>query len=71
MKFKLQLATELLKKETLNYDEVEAIIGPPPFGKKRLIGPDEFEAAVHQAGEEPTPPSNGSEQTPEETPPLQ
>jgi spastic paraplegia protein 7 len=48
-----QLAETLLKKETLNYDDVEKLIGPPPFGKKSLIGPAEFEESVNTAaGEE-------------------
>lgn len=37
------MAETLLKKETLNYADVEALIGPPPYGKKRLIEPAEFE----------------------------
>lgn len=52
-KEKLELLAEtLLEKETLNYDEVEKLIGPPPFGKKRLIGPAEFEESVNKAAEE-------------------
>jgi len=49
----------LLEKETLSYEEVESLIGPPPFGKKNLIAPDEFEVAVNtQAGvPSSTPPS--------------
>lgn len=31
------LAEALLKAETLNYNEIEALIGPPPFGKKKTI----------------------------------
>jgi spastic paraplegia protein 7 len=46
------LAETLLEKETLNYDDVEKLIGPPPFGKKRLIGPAEFEVSVNKAAEE-------------------
>jgi spastic paraplegia protein 7 len=58
-----KLAKELLRKETLNYEEVEAIIGPPPFGKKRLINPEEFEAGVSdQAGNPPRPSSDSTEQ---------
>lgn len=38
-----QLAEGLLKKETLSYDDVETLIGPPPYGKKRLVEPAEFE----------------------------
>ncbi|OAD53428.1 Paraplegin [Eufriesea mexicana] len=31
------LAETLLKKETLTYKDIEALIGPPPFGKKDLM----------------------------------
>lgn len=31
------LAQELLKREVLNYDDIEKLIGPPPYGKKQLI----------------------------------
>lgn len=44
--YEFQLAETLLKKETLNYDDVEGLIGPPPYGKKRLIEPGEFEESV-------------------------
>ncbi|XP_014474861.1 PREDICTED: paraplegin [Dinoponera quadriceps] len=37
------LAQALLEKETLTYDDVEKLIGPPPYGKKRLVEPAEFE----------------------------
>ncbi|XP_078040803.1 SPG7 matrix AAA peptidase subunit, paraplegin [Augochlora pura] len=36
------LAEELLKKETLTYKDVEKLLGPPPYGKKRLVEPAEF-----------------------------
>uniref|UniRef100_A0A1B6DUN7 AAA+ ATPase domain-containing protein n=1 Tax=Clastoptera arizonana TaxID=38151 RepID=A0A1B6DUN7_9HEMI len=39
------LAESLLKKETLNYDDVVNLIGPPPHGEKRLIEVSEFETA--------------------------
>ncbi|CAL8096428.1 unnamed protein product [Orchesella dallaii] len=42
------MAKELLAKETLNYDDVQAILGPPPHGEKNLIGPEEFEVNVNQ-----------------------
>lgn len=32
-----QLAEALLKKETLNYDDVEKLIGPPPHNNKRYV----------------------------------
>lgn len=44
--FCFQLAENLLKKETLNYTDVEALLGPPPFGKKRLIEPADFEESL-------------------------
>ncbi|KAF2901674.1 hypothetical protein ILUMI_04517 [Ignelater luminosus] len=42
------LAESLLKRETLNYEDVETLIGPPPFGKKKLIEPAEFEESVRK-----------------------
>ncbi|XP_014227398.1 paraplegin [Trichogramma pretiosum] len=54
-----KLATALLQKETLTYEEVEKLIGPPPFGKKRLVEPADFESSI------PVPP------TPTETHPPQ
>ncbi|KAM0724707.1 Mitochondrial inner membrane m-AAA protease component paraplegin [Formica fusca] len=38
-----KLAEALLERETLTYDDVKKLIGPPPFGKKRLVEPAEFE----------------------------
>ncbi|XP_041987157.1 paraplegin [Aricia agestis] len=38
------LAEELIKKETLNFKEVQDILGPPPFPGKKFIDPVEFEA---------------------------
>ncbi|XP_022092064.1 paraplegin-like [Acanthaster planci] len=37
------LSTELLKTEVLNYVDVEALLGPPPFGPKKQINLDEFD----------------------------
>lgn len=31
------LVEELLKHEVLNYDNIEALIGPPPYGKKKTL----------------------------------
>jgi spastic paraplegia protein 7 len=31
------MAEALLSKETLNYDDVEKLLGPPPHGKKHLV----------------------------------
>lgn len=51
------LAESLLKNETLTYEDVERLIGPPPFGKKRLIDPAEFEEGVRKdAGDTPSAP---------------
>lgn len=41
----------MLKKETLKYEEVEELLGPPPHGKKKLIEFEEFENTVSQAGQ--------------------
>lgn len=44
----LQLAQSLLEKETLNYDEVVSLIGPPAQeAKKRKIEPIEFEDSLN------------------------
>jgi len=37
------LAQLLIKKETLNYQDVEDLLGPPPFGKKHLVNPIDYE----------------------------
>jgi len=42
------LAQKLLEVETLNYDDVEALLGPPPFGKKNLVSPIEYEQGLDQ-----------------------
>lgn len=47
LKFVLQLATALLEKETLNYDEVVELIGPPRNeDSKKKIDPVEFEESI-------------------------
>lgn len=40
------MAQALLQRETLNYSDVEQLLGPPPFGKKHLVSPAEFEKAL-------------------------
>lgn len=43
-----QLAEELLVKETLNYDDVVALIGPPKYdAATRKIESFEFEASIN------------------------
>ncbi|XP_054289430.1 paraplegin-like [Macrosteles quadrilineatus] len=56
-KDKLELLAEtLLKKETLNYPEVEELIGAPPHGVKNLMDPADYEASIqHAAGSNPAP----------------
>ncbi|KAK8724348.1 hypothetical protein OTU49_011344 [Cherax quadricarinatus] len=46
LKLKL-LAEALLQKETLNYDDVEAILGPPPHANKMAIEPLQFEGEIN------------------------
>lgn len=41
-----ELAEALLKKETLNYVDVEQLLGPPPFGQKKLVEFAEFDTLV-------------------------
>jgi len=36
----------LLKKESLNYDEMVKLIGPPPNGEKRAVEMHEFNTPV-------------------------
>lgn len=50
------MAETLLQKETLNYDEIEKLIGPSPFPNKNKIDPTVFELSVREiAGPEPEP----------------
>lgn len=45
-----------MKKETLNYDEIEKLIGAPLYTKKNKIEPIEFELSLREiAGPEPEP----------------
>jgi len=46
---KLHLMAEaLMSRDTLNYDEVVALIGPPPHGHKRVIEPEAFEGSLEE-----------------------
>ncbi|XP_052752497.1 paraplegin [Galleria mellonella] len=40
------LAEELLKNETLNFQQVQDILGPPPFPRKKFVDPVEFENSL-------------------------
>ncbi|XP_043248922.1 paraplegin [Colletes gigas] len=48
------LAEALLEKETLTYDDVEKLLGPPPFGKKRLVDPIKFIPDIETEAPKPT-----------------
>ena len=37
------MAEALLERETLNYDDVEKLLGPPPHGKKHLVSPVDYD----------------------------
>ncbi|XP_070356304.1 mitochondrial inner membrane m-AAA protease component paraplegin isoform X4 [Equus asinus] len=56
---KLQaLANALLEKEVINYEDIEALIGPPPHGPKKMIAPQRWSDAEREkqdAGEEEAP----------------
>uniref|UniRef100_UPI00358F8C63 mitochondrial inner membrane m-AAA protease component paraplegin n=1 Tax=Myxine glutinosa TaxID=7769 RepID=UPI00358F8C63 len=55
---KLQaLAEALLQKEVIGCDEIEQLIGPPPYGPKRLIQPQSLAEAIR--GEKPSPDLQG------------
>merc|ERR1711915_319413 len=43
-----QLATLLIQKETLSYQDVEDLLGPPPFGKKHLVTPIDYETQLKE-----------------------
>ncbi|XP_015418434.1 PREDICTED: paraplegin isoform X4 [Myotis davidii] len=67
---KLQaLANALLEKEVINYEDIEALIGPPPHGPKKMIAPLSWRDAEREkqdTGEEETPqqpPLRGEEQS--------
>ncbi|XP_076989425.1 mitochondrial inner membrane m-AAA protease component paraplegin [Tamandua tetradactyla] len=57
---KLQaLADALLEKEVINYEDIEALIGPPPHGPKKMISPQTWvdaEREKQDAGDEEAPP---------------
>lgn len=61
-----QIAEELLKRESLTYDEICELIGPPPFGHKSLVDIIEFGAEANattsdtQSTRAPPPPANNN-----------
>ncbi|XP_045746506.1 paraplegin isoform X1 [Mirounga angustirostris] len=62
---KLQaLANALLEKEVINYEDIEALIGPPPHGPKKMIAPQRWSDAEREKQDV------GEEEAPQQ-PPLQ
>ncbi|XP_065211013.1 paraplegin [Planococcus citri] len=55
-----KLAETLLQKETLRYEEVEQLIGPPPHGRKNLIESADFESSISQPQQEEKPAQESS-----------
>lgn len=59
--FSFQLANALLEREVVNYDDIEALLGPPPYGPKKIILPQSWVEAERDkqdtGDEEPQPPS--------------
>lgn len=54
-----QLANALLEREVVNYDDIEALLGPPPYGPKKMIVPQnwlEAERDKQDTGEDDPPP---------------
>ncbi|KAF6289132.1 SPG7 matrix AAA peptidase subunit, paraplegin [Rhinolophus ferrumequinum] len=58
------LANALLEKEVINYDDIEALIGPPPHGPKKMIAPLRWRDAESEKQD------SGEEEAPQQ-PPLQ
>ncbi|XP_044014936.1 paraplegin [Aphidius gifuensis] len=58
---KLEMIAEaLLKQETLTYEEVEAMIGPPPFGQKKKVDFIDIDVPVAVSVETTSDPSSSS-----------
>ncbi|KAJ8785970.1 hypothetical protein J1605_006930 [Eschrichtius robustus] len=46
-----RLANALLEKEVINYEDIEALIGPPPHGPKKRIAPQRWSDAQREKPE--------------------
>uniref|UniRef100_A0A803T2A4 SPG7 matrix AAA peptidase subunit, paraplegin n=1 Tax=Anolis carolinensis TaxID=28377 RepID=A0A803T2A4_ANOCA len=67
------LANALLEKEVINYEDIEALIGPPPHGPKKMISPQswiEAEKDKQDVGEEEPPQRPRGQEEEEEEPSL-
>ena len=51
-----KLAKELLKKETLYYQDIKDLIGPPPFGEKSTVETVDLQLPTPAEGETQPPP---------------
>lgn len=60
----LQLAETLLKKETLRYEEVEQLIGPPPHGQKKMVDNLDFDTPLPEEEPPSQSPENHQESEP-------
>lgn len=54
------MAEELLKKESLTYEEICQLIGPPPHGHKTLVDIIEFGPEANVSKGETAPPPSAS-----------
>lgn len=65
-----QLANALLEREVVNYDDIEALLGPPPHGPKKMIAPQSWIEAEKDkqdvADEEPPMPRRAERKDEEE-----
>lgn len=65
------MAEELLKKESLTYEEICDLIGPPPHGHKSLVDIIEFgpeaNATTGEAAPAPAAPSSANTNSKEES----
>ena len=48
------MATTLLEKEVLTYEDIEQLIGPPPHGQKNVIEPMGWEGISPRNDDVPT-----------------
>uniref|UniRef100_A0A8D3C3N0 Mitochondrial inner membrane m-AAA protease component paraplegin n=1 Tax=Scophthalmus maximus TaxID=52904 RepID=A0A8D3C3N0_SCOMX len=62
----IMLANALLEREVVNYDDIEALLGPPPHGPKKMILPQSWVEAERDkqdtGDDEPQPPSRKREE---------
>ena len=68
-----QFANALLDREVVNYEDIEALLGVPPHGPKKMIAPQtwmEAERDKQDSGEEEPRPPTRSKDTQEPDPEL-